>query len=94
MTAETTADLSTFAAPLLEKFLALKALRAEEDATVTEADLVELLQEVRETTLREAMDEIRATVPGAAAMAPEDLSAFVGEALTEVVLEVLGADAP
>ncbi|MFI7680270.1 hypothetical protein [Actinophytocola sp. NPDC049390] len=88
----TTADVSTFAAPLLEKFLALKALRAEEDATVTEADLVQLLEEVRESALRPAMEEIRRTVPGAADLPPEELSALVGEALTEVVMETLGTE--
>lgn len=93
MTTEaTTADVSTFAGPLLEKFLALKALRAAEDATVTEADLVQVLDEIRESALREAVDEIRKTVPGAADLPPEELSALVGEALAEVVMATLGTE--
>lgn len=86
-------DLATFAAPLLEKFLALKAARAEEDATVTEADLSQLLDELRETAIRPAMTAILETVPGAADLPPEELSALVGEALTQVVMETLNAEA-
>lgn len=85
----TTTDLSAFAAPLLEKFLALKAVRAEEDATITEADLAQLLEDARESAIGPAMAEILRTVPGAADMPPEELSTLVGEALTELVMEAL-----
>ena len=88
-TQQTTTDISAFAAPLLEKFLALKAVRDEEDATITEADLAQLLDEVRETAIRPAMAKILGTVPGAADMPPEELSALVGEVLTDVVMEAL-----
>ncbi|MBB4907028.1 hypothetical protein [Actinophytocola algeriensis] len=90
-TEQATTDISAFAGPLLEKFLELKAVRAEEDATITEADVALLLDEVRETAIRPAMADILRTVPGAAAMPPEELSALVGEALTEIVMEALGA---
>ncbi|MFC4854579.1 hypothetical protein [Actinophytocola glycyrrhizae] len=90
-TEQATTDISAFAGPLLEKFLELKAVRAEEDATVTEADVAMLLDEVRETAIRPALAEILDTVPGAADMPPEELSALVGEVLTEIVMDALGA---
>lgn len=92
-TPQQTVDITAFAGPLLEKFLALKAARDEEGAAITEADIMLLLDEVRETAVNPAMEQILATVPGAADMPPEELSALVGEALTEVVMEAINGEA-
>jgi hypothetical protein len=86
-------DISAFAGPLLEKFLALKAARAESGGAITETDIMLLLDEVRESAVEPAIQQIMATVPGAADMPPEELSALVGEALTEVVMEAINGEA-
>jgi hypothetical protein len=90
-TPQQTVDVTTFAGPLLEKFLALKAALAADDGatTITEADIMVLLDEIRASAVEPAMAQILATVPGAAEMPPEDLSTLVGEALAEVVMEAI-----
>jgi hypothetical protein len=88
-----TVDVAAFAGPLLEKFLALKAAKAREGAEITQADIMLLLDEIRETAVIPAMEQILATVPGAAEMPPEELSALVSEALTEVVMEAINGEA-
>lgn len=86
-------DISAFAGPLLEKFLALKAARTESGAAITETDIMLLLDEVRESAVEPAVQQIMATVPGASEMPAEELSALVGEALTEVVMEAINGEA-
>jgi hypothetical protein len=92
-TPQQTVDVAAFAGPLLEKFLALKAAKAQEGAEITQADIMLLLDEIRETAVIPAMEQILATVPGAAEMPPEELSALVSEALTEVVMEAINGEA-
>ena len=64
---------------------------AQEGARVAIADVLE--DEIRETAVIPAMEQILATVPGAAEMPPEELSALVSEALTEVVMEAINGEA-
>lgn len=92
-TTEQTVEVSALAGPLLEKFLARKAaVEAEEqsvEATLTEADLRVALDEIQDSALLPAIEEIVATVPGAADLPPDQLAELVAEALSEVLSEAI-----
>jgi hypothetical protein len=87
-TPQQTVDVTTFAGPLLDKFLALKAA-LDDGAAFTETDVLLLLDDIRETAVAPAVAEILTTVPGAAEMPPEELSTLISELLAEVVLEAI-----
>jgi hypothetical protein len=80
-------DAATFAAAFRANYLASK-----DAEPFTDADLLILLNEMRETVLGQVIEHVLAEVPGAAEMSPVELSRLVSSAMAEVVIEAMSGD--